>query len=396
MSALPILQEQWDSLLARLPRDFDLDQRLRESGGLKRRRAIDHASTLLRLALIYGISGLSLRATAAWAEAQGLARLSDVALLKRLRGASGWLGELLGAVLAERLEKLDSLPASYQLRVIDATTARIPGSRGTDYRVHLGLDLSRLRIDRIEVTGPSGGESFSRLAIRPGELILADRGYAHCRGLAAVRRAEADYLVRIHWQNLPLQDERQNRLDLVALADSVPAGQPLELAVWITSSKAPAAASGPARLILARKSEEAAEAERRKIRKEASRKGRQVDPRSLKMAGFFTVLTSVPQQDLSTSQVLELYRLRWQIEMTFKRIKGLLDLGNLPAKDPQLVQSYLYAKLLAALLLEDLTEDLLAFSPSGSPKPGATGKPVANPANLTGRVVFRRARPAEL
>lgn len=397
MSVLSILQEQWESLLAMLPESFDLDQRLRDSGGLKRRRAIVDASTLLRLALVYGIGGLSLRATAAWAEAQGWASLSDVALLKRLRQASVWLGELLAAVLAARVEELESfVPTTYRLRVLDATTAATPGSKGTDFRVHLGLDLSGLRIDRIEITGAEGGESFTRLAIGPGDLVLADRGYAHRRGLAAVHGAGADYVVRINWQNLPLEDAQHNRLDLVALAESVPDGQAAEFEVWTVADKARKLSCLPARLIVGRKSDEAAKAERQRIRREAARKGRTADPRTLKMAGFFTVLTSVPPQDLSAHQVLELYRLRWQIEMTFKRIKGLLHLGDLPAKDPRLVHTYLCAKLLAALLLEDLTEDLLAFSPSGTAGSVQTGQPVANSASLAGSSELHHPRPAEL
>ena len=71
------------------------------------------------------------------------------------------------------------------------------------------------------------------------------------------------------------------------------------------------------------------------------------------------MLTSVPRQDLSAQEALDLYRLRWQIEMTFKRIKGLLHLGELPVKDPQLAHGYLCAKMLAALMLEDLTKDFL-------------------------------------
>ena len=103
--------------------------------------------------------------------------------------------------------------------------------------------------------------------------------------------------------------------------------------------------------------------ERQRIHREASRKGRKADPKTLLAAGFFLLLTSVSRQDMAAHKALELYRLRWQIEMTFKRFKGLLDLGHVPAKDPQLAQSYLFAKFLAVLLLENLTKDFLAFSP---------------------------------
>lgn len=367
-----------------LPGGFDLEKTLRESGALVRRRGIASAEALLRLILVYSLCGLSLRATAAWAQAQGVASVSDVALLKRLRKAGPWMGQLLAAKLAERVEGLEPQPLSYRLRIVDATTASIPGSRGTDYRVHLGFDLGSLQVDRIEVTGAQGGESYSRLGIKAGDLILADRGYCHRRGLAAVRQVGADFLVRINWQNLPLEDFQHQRLDLVKLLERVKGSEAVEFEVATVADPSQAIPSMPARLIVVRKPAEAAEAERRRIVREASRKGRKVNPKTLKAAAFFFVLTSVPRQALSAEKALELYRLRWQIEMAFKRMKGLLHLGDLPVKDPQLAHGYLCAKLLAALMLEDLTKDFLAFSPSGAAGPVKAGVSVANPADPSG------------
>lgn len=395
MDFLPVLREQWESLLAMLPRGFDLEETLRQSGALERRRGIRSAEALLRLNLVYSLCGLSLRATAAWAQAQGVADVSDVALLKRLRKAAPWMGQLLGAKLAERAGEMAAQPSRYRLRIVDATTASVPGSRGTDYRVHLGFDLSSLRVDRIEVTGAWGGENYSRLQMGPGDLILADRGYCHRSGLASVRQAKADFLTRINWQNLPLQDGQQQKLDLIELLEQVHGSDPVEFEVFIVEDKKRSLPSLPARLIVMRKPEEAAEAERRRIRHEASRKGRKVNPRTLKAAGFFFLLTSVPRRELSAQQVLELYRLRWQIEMAFKRLKGLLRLGNLPMKDPRLAQSYLCAKLLAALMLEDLTKGFLTFSPSGSGGPLQAGVPLEDSANPARRPVLRGSRDAE-
>lgn len=381
---MTILREQWESLVGMLPRQFDLEKTVRESGALVRRRAIQSAETLLRLLLAYSLCGLSLRATAAWAQSQDLALVSDVALLKRLRKAAPWVGQVLAAKLAERVEELKPQPLAYRLRVVDATTASIPGSKGTDARVHLGFDLGSLSIDWIEVTGAAGGESYARFPMRPGDLILADRGYCHRRGLAAVRQAGADFLVRINWQNLPLEDAQHERLDLVQLLEQVQGSEAVEFEVTIIEDKSRKLPALPGRLIVVRKPKEAAEAERRRILREASRKGRKADSRTLKAAAFFFVLTSVPREMLSAEKALELYRLRWQIEMAFKRMKGLLHLGNLPMKDPQLAHAYLCAKLLAALMLEDLTKDFLAFSPSGSGGLVPVGEPVEDPASSAG------------
>lgn len=363
MNVSAILQDQWELLLKMLPENFDLETTLRQSGALKRRRAISTAEILLRLALVWSLGGLSLRATAAWAEVQQLARLSDVALMKQLRKATTWFGQLLGAILEQRVVSTALEDCRYRLHIVDATTASQPGSRGTDHRIHLGLDASGMSINSLEVTGPEGGESLARFEWKPGDLVLADRGYAHRRGLAWVRQSGADFLVRINWQNLPLQDQQQQRLDLARLLGQVQGSEVVDLDVWTVTDQTRKIASLPARLIVVRKPEKDAERERQRVHREASRKGRKADPKTLLAAGFFLLLTSVSRQDMPAHKALELYRLRWQIEMTFKRFKGLLDLGHVPAKDPQLAQSYLFAKLLAILLLENLTKDFLAFSP---------------------------------
>ena len=85
----------------------------------------------------------------------------------------------------------------------------------------------------------------------------------------------------------------------------------------------------------------------------------------LELAGYVLVLTSTQAGAFSPHEILELYRCRWQIEMTFKRLKSLIALDTLPAKDPQLARTFLYSKLSAALLVEDLMWKYLAFSPWG-------------------------------
>ena len=71
---------------------------------------------------------------------------------------------------------------------------------------------------------------------------------------------------------------------------------------------------------------------------------------------------------------MELYRLRWQIELTFKRLKSLLGLGQLPKRTDASARAWLHGKLFAALLVERLIEEASFFSPWGyalesSPQP---------------------------
>jgi IS4 transposase len=93
----------------------------------------------------------------------------------------------------------------------------------------------------------------------------------------------------------------------------------------------------PLRLIVLRKTPEAAEATRLALRRAAIKKGKKLDPRSLIAAEFMILATSLPRKGYTAKAVLAVYRLRWQIELAFKRLKSLLlDMGDLPPPlDPQ-------------------------------------------------------------
>ena len=65
--------------------------------------------------------------------------------------------------------------------------------------------------------------------------------------------------------------------------------------------------------------------------------------------------------------MLDLYRLRWQAELAFKRLKSLLNVGHLPKYDPRSSRAWLQAKLLTALLIERLLIESKLFSPWGYP-----------------------------
>ncbi len=361
MNVQTLIEQQWPYLVALLPADVDLESIAVETGALVRRRGVGSADALLRLVFGYAICGLSLRQTAAWAEVSSIAHLSNVALLKRLRKCDAWLGRLLALKLAERADPPAVRAEHPRVRLVDATSIRHPGATTTSWRVHLGYDLRRCCIDHIELTDVCGGETLTRFAFKPGELVVGDRGYANRRGLHHVVQAGALFVVRLHWHNLPFEDG----FDLFEWLPTLPDASAAEMDVKIAASENNGIPSTAVRIVALRKSEAAAEEARRRVLRAASRKGRTTDPRTLVAAGYVCLVTNAPRENLSAAEVLGLYRFRWQVERAFKRMKGLLELGDLPTKDPPMARTYLYAKLLGALLLEDLTDRFLDFSPWG-------------------------------
>jgi len=74
---------------------------------------------------------------------------------------------------------------------------------------------------------------------------------------------------------------------------------------------------------------------RRRIARKAQQGGPKPKPETLQYAGYVMVFTTVPASHFSTAEVLEWYRVRWQIELVFKRLKTLAELGSLPKHDDQ-------------------------------------------------------------
>jgi len=365
MNTKDIIEHQWPFLLSFVPHDIDLDQTAHQFGAMRRKRLISRASDLLRFALAYGFCGMSLRQTAAWSDMVGLGAISDVALLKRLRTAADWLGFLVGKKLADRLEHRPATEGAVRLRIVDATVVNGPDSHGTDWRIHLGWDLADLAINHIELTDSSGGEQLGRYRFSPGEVVLADRGYAHRPGLFHVQNSGAHYVVRTNWKNVPLTDAQGKNLDILEQVRDLPEAAIADLEVGIKADTRRGLPALKARLVVLRKSEAAAEKSRKELVVQRGRVVKAFDPRSFEAAGYVFLLTSLPRQVATAQDVLAFYRWRWQIEMTFKRLKGMIHLGELPIRDRRLARAVLYARLLAALLLDDYTERYLAISPWG-------------------------------
>lgn len=66
---------------------------------------------------------------------------------------------------------------------------------------------------------------------------------------------------------------------------------------------------------------------------------------------YFFVITSL-DSSFSCEDIFKLYRLRWQVEMVFKRFKSILNFGSMPTKTEASCEAWLNCKMLIAILIE--------------------------------------------
>jgi hypothetical protein len=368
--------DHWLEVRSRLPADFNLEATARSRGAFTRAREVKSAEMLLRLALAYGGCGMSLRETCAWAEAAGIASLSDPSLIDRLAKAAPWLGDIVTALIAEQAKVPAGRWAGYRLRALDGTSICQPGADRTTWRLHVGYDLATGQVDQLKLTDVHGAENLQRLTYAPGDIVLGDRYYARPRDLRPVMDVGADFIVRTGWNSLRLLQPDGEPFDLFA-ALAAQAEQEGEVQVRIHEGATGARPPEPLilRLVTRRKDLEQAEAEQKRLLKDAKKRGKQPDPRSLEAAKYILILTSLPADTFPTADVLALYRFRWQIELAFKRMKSLAGLAGLPAKKPELAQAWIYARLIVVLLAEQIAGQVPDSSPSGPDK--ANRKPIA-------------------
>jgi hypothetical protein len=258
---------QWPYVMTLLGGAEELERVGRDVGAFQRSREVKSAADLLQLLMLWSVAGCSLRQTAIIAEEAGLATISNVGLLKRFQRCLPFVNALLGRLL---VGKAASIPDKYRVRLIDATTASAPGSKGTDYRIHLGLDLSTSAIDAVEVTDFKGGETFDRFVFAPNEIVIADRGYAHRSGLKKIAEAGGHFIVRQPYNSIPLENESGSAFDTLTALRGAPEAKAVEHPVWITP------AGGQrlrCRLVAIRKTEAATQDARGKMIAEARKKG---------------------------------------------------------------------------------------------------------------------------
>jgi Transposase DDE domain len=251
------------------------------------------------------------------------------------------------------------------IRVADGTCISKPGSKGTDWRVHGVFDLGAGGFSNLELTDVKGAESLTYGAPVAGEVRIADRGYGRAKAWHRFLQdsgGKADLIVRIKWNGFHLMTEGGASFDLIDHLATLPNDQlPHQVNVETLVRRG---VTIPIRLIILRKPPEAVEATRKVLYAQASRKQKTLDPRTLAAAEFLVVGTSLPTEDYPAGEVLAAYRLRWQIELAFKRLKSLLHIDKLPARTPSGARSWLYPHLILALLCDDLSQAFLESFPS--------------------------------
>src|SRR5215471_7400288 len=122
--------------------------------------------------------------------------MTDQAVAERLRACGPWVKAMLQRMLP--LAAVESLPTKRRFVVIDTSSIQAPGATGINHRLHIAIDLVALQFLEMFVSDVHTGETLKHFTLAPGDVAVADRGYAHCQGMSAAVQQKADLIVRLN------------------------------------------------------------------------------------------------------------------------------------------------------------------------------------------------------
>jgi hypothetical protein len=343
-------EDDWKTLVSHLPADYEqlaIEHRLLNPQwpNLK----VTSAQMLLRLILLHAGADLALRQTVAVVAQGGGPQVTQVWLHQKMRRAQPYLAALVGRMTVDlEREASPELWAGYEMLCLDATTVSGPGSDGIDARIHATLRLHDLRICEVHVTDQTGGETLRRFGWMEGQLVIVDRGYSNAPGILHVVDQGADVLVRVNRGALPLYQD-DTVIDPLDWCRNRSGHRVHERAAQIVHGEGRARRVLRGRLIGMRLPANEAQEARERVRRE---QGRGVTEEQLEAAEYVMLFATVPSSRLSATRCVDAYRLRWQIELQWKRWKSLCHFDKLPNYRDDTIRSWLTAKVLLGLLLE--------------------------------------------
>ena len=352
----------------------------------------------MRLMLFHVGTDAPLRQSVAALAAAGGPDLSPMRLHKKMQIAVPAFAELVASMLAPRVEKFPETWGGFDVYLLDGSVVASPGPSGRGGRLHIVLRASTLEVVDARITGSyECGETLRNFEFGEGKLVVADRAYASPVGIAHVRECGGHVLARLNRGTLPLFDAERRAIDVLSWLRGLRGVR--------AESRVAFAHSGDTRVqgrLVARR---LPEPERNKARAAVAKNvGTDVDAEQLEYAEYWIVFTTVSSDALTDNQILELYRLRWQVELLFKRWKSLSHLDELRNIRPDNVVAWLHIKFFLALVserVEDVAHDKVASTSTGSSDIETTNKAPAifsfddaEPIDRTGHL--RRRQPWKL
>jgi len=329
---------------------------------IRRKRGIDDPNDLMMLSLFHLLNGCSLAEVSVIAGLTKLGEVSDVAFMKRFENCNNWFEWIIsnlvtnGAISYQAPEWL----SEYNVYGVDASDVREKGRSGRLYRLHFALDLFNMKSSQYNITTNAVGETLRNFIVNPNDLMIADRGYVGIGGIEHCLDGGGSFILRLRKNSFKLYDSDGKEINLLEKLKTIGNKDVLNLNVYAKTSKG---RQIPLRVSAKRKSTDDIKKTQKRLRRREQKNQAKISDDAKSFNEYIVLITNL-SDDISADQILQAYRFRWQIEIYFKRLKSIMDFGELPKRRPESVMAWLNGKLMIAILIEIIIGKT-SFSPSG-------------------------------
>lgn len=346
-----------EELIKLLPEGYQ--QACYETKAIERKRTVQTPEELLVMCLYY-IYGSSLMETSQLAKMNGTGKMSDVAFMKRFIKGSGWFQWITKNIKPGYMchYQKPGILQEYNVTAIDASDVYTKGAVKQAWHLHYALDLFSLNCQQYKITDEKTGETLKNFKIRKNDLILADRAYATITGMEYCLENDGDFILRIRNKAFNLYHAQGRQVLLTDWLEILDGGASCAMFYYRDSQKN----YKPVRICALPKTEEEIKKEEKRLKRKESRKQIKISDDTKFSHRYMFVATSLPET-FTAEDILCIYRLRWQVEMVFKRYKSILGAGSVPVKTKDATEAWINGKRMLALLIEKFIGSV-DFSPS--------------------------------
>jgi hypothetical protein len=319
---------------------------------VQRKRGICNPSDLMLLSLFHLLNGCSLVEISTIASLAKLGKISDVGFMKRFEGCNDWFMWITSTLLFSGSidYQIPEWLSGYRVLAADASDVVEKGRSGRIYRLHFALDLFKMQCAEYSITSESVGESLKNFHLRPNDLVIGDRIYSTFVGMKHCIKSGANFVMRLRSKSFNMYNLEGEKINLLEEIKPLSEGENIDLPVYVEIDKGERTA---VRICVIKKNIDAQIKTQNKLEWKESKKQDQISEYT-KQFNKYTVLVTMLPSEITAEQIFELYSWRWQVEMYFKRLKSILDFGELPKKRPKSVFTWLNGKIMIAVLIEKL------------------------------------------
>jgi len=293
-----------------------------------------------------------------------LGDMSDVAFMKRFEKCGDWFKAINSKLVPQALVCYQKPEWMEELEPIgvDASDVVEKGRSGRTYRLHYALDIFEMKSADHAITDVKVGESLVNFKLKPNHLVLGDRAYSTINGIRHCESHGAKFVLRLRKSSFTVKDENGEAVDLVRAiidaTDGIADGIATNIRAYATNLSG---ARVPIRICAKKKNPDAIAKTQKRLARHESKRQITISEEAKVFNEYIVVVTNL-DDGVSADEVLEAYRLRWQVEIYFKRLKSILCFGELPKRREGSVIAWLNGKLMIALLIE-IVISKASFSP---------------------------------